>query len=105
MFSQRVETINFHDFMRGQHRFLNLKSKKRKVYSIITVSPFALFDPMVLGVAAGILSIVFLEKFLEGSSLFVLGEYLAKVIGVICPAALFGALIYFLMTNPFILWG
>ncbi|KPB03080.1 hypothetical protein [Bacillus sp. CHD6a] len=105
MFGQRIETINYKDFMRGQHRFPNLKSKKQNVYSIITVSPFALFDPLVLGVAAGILGIVLLEKFLEGSSLFVLGEYLAKFIGVICPVALFGALIYFLMTNPFILWG
>lgn len=104
MFGQRIETINYHDFMRGQFK-RGFSEKSDKAYSIVTVSPLALFDPLVLGVAAGILGIVLLEKFLEGSSLFVLGEYLAKFIGVICPVALFGALIYFLMTNPFILWG
>ncbi|RJR23637.1 hypothetical protein C4578_04155, partial [Candidatus Microgenomates bacterium] len=66
MFMQRIETVNFHDFMRGQFR-KGLSEKSVKAYSIITVSPLAMFDPVVLGVAAGILSIVFLEKFLEGS--------------------------------------
>lgn len=102
MFRPRVETVNFKDFMKRQH---NVQMKPDVRLNLITVSPLAMFDPLVLGVAAGILSIVLLEKFLEGSSLFILGEYLSKVVGIICPVALFGALIYFFMTNPFVLWG
>lgn len=102
MFTPRRVTYNFQDFMKRQH---DIQMKPEMKVSMITVSPLALFDPTVLAVAAGILSIVLLEKALEGSSLFVLGEYLAKFIGIVCPVALFGALIYFLMTNPFVLWG
>lgn len=103
MFSQRIETVNYKDFMRGQH---DIKAKKdTKLYSLITVSPWAMFDPTILAIAGGFLAIVLLEKFLVGSSLFHLGEYLAKFIGIICPVLFFGALMYFLMTNPFVLWG
>ncbi|UAL49734.1 hypothetical protein K7887_21965 (plasmid) [Sutcliffiella horikoshii] len=103
MFRQRVETVNYKDFMRRQH---DIKVKKEtKLYSLITVSPWAMFDPTVLAVAGGFLAIVLLEKFLVGSSLFHLGEYLSEAIAFICPMIFFVALVYFIMTNPFMMWG
>lgn len=101
MFKSKFETINFDDFIKGQN---SIKYSKDIRLNSLMISPLAMFDPLVLSVAAGILSIVFLEKFLLNGNLFHLGEFLGKFINAVCPVLLFGAIIYFFFTNPFLGW-
>ena len=98
---QKIETFKYSEFMKKEH---DVKQSKDIRLHSLTISPLAMFDPLVLFVAAGILSIVLLEKFLLKGSLFHLGEFLGTFINAISPILLFGAIIYFFITNPFLGW-
>ncbi|WP_404443408.1 hypothetical protein LG307_14700 [Sutcliffiella horikoshii] len=97
----KIKSINFKEFTNGQY---STKHPRDIRLNSLMISPLAMFDPLVLSIAAGILSIVFLEKFLLNGNLFHLGEFLGKFINAVCPVLLFGAIIYFFFTNPFIGW-
>lgn len=101
LYSQKIKTINFKEFTKGQY------STKHPIdirLNSLMISPLAMFDPLVLSVAGVILTIVFLEKFLLSGNLFHLGEFIGKFISAVCPVLLFGAIIYFFLTNPFLGW-
>ncbi|MGD6775249.1 hypothetical protein [Sutcliffiella horikoshii] len=102
--NKKVEALDFRSFMKCQ----NIKGcQVRRIESVklLSISPVAMLDPIALCAAVGVLAFVMLEKYLAGSNLDHLAEIINDFLRFACPTAFFIALVYFLVSNPFMAWG
>ncbi|KMJ59384.1 hypothetical protein AB685_00385 [Bacillus sp. LL01] len=102
--NEKVEVLDFRNFMKCQNK---KKGQPLRIGSVklLSISPVAMLDPIALCAAIGILSFVMLEKYLSGSNLDHLAEVINDILRFACPTAFFIALVYFLVSNPFMAWG
>ncbi|WP_404351628.1 hypothetical protein LG311_10145 [Sutcliffiella horikoshii] len=99
--NKKVEVLDFRSFMNRQ----TITTRRTPPTLALSISPIAMLDPIALCAAGAVLGFVMLEKYLASSNLDHLAELINDFLRFACPTAFFIALVYFLVSNPFMAWG